>query len=160
MEAMNLGRPRASEASGTSGTVAALLDRKGAYVVSVDPDCTVSEAVKVMCRTKVGAVIVFEHQVPVGLFTERDVMHRVVAVDADPKSMRVKEVMTSPFASGTPDLEIHEAAEMMSQNRIRHLPVMQGGQLMGVISSGDILAWKLHSNESMMRHMEDYFFRH
>ncbi len=160
MEALSTDRPRESENSAASGTLASLLERKGSYVVSVDPECTVSEAVKIMCRTKVGAVIVFEHQAPVGLFTERDVMHRVVALDSDPARVRVKEVMTSPFASGTPELDILEAAEMMSQNRIRHLPVLQGGQLLGMISSGDILAWKLHSNESMMRHMEDYFFRH
>ncbi len=144
------------------GTLVDLLNRKqgGGVVVTVAPECLVATAVRTMCQQKVGSVIVVEHEHPVGVFTERDVMHRIVAPGRDPETTKVSEVMTSPFASATPEMSIREAAELMSQNRIRHLPVCLQGQLLGIISSGDVLACKLQEQELSLRHLEDYCFRH
>jgi CBS domain-containing protein len=160
MVAMNRESVGQHSEANTPGKLQDLLNRKQVEVITVGSERTVAEAVKTMCLYKVGAVVVVEQSVPVGVFTERDLMHRVVGSDKNPDQVLVGEVMTTPFASGVPELDIDEAAEMMSQNRIRHLPVVKNGELLGMISSGDILASKLHSNESVMRHMEEYFFRH
>ena len=143
------------------GTLVDLLNRKkGGEVVTVAPECSVAVAVRTMCQQKVGSVIIVEHEHPVGVFTERDVMHRLVAPGRHPETTKVSEVMTSPFASGPPEMSIREAAELMSQNRIRHLPICVQGQLLGLISSGDVLAWKLEEQELSLRHLENYCFRH
>ena len=93
-----------------------------------------------------------------GLFTERDLMHRVVNKNQDPAATPLRSVMTTPFAVGSPGMSVIEAAELMSDNRIRHLPVYDEGILIGMVSSGDILAFKLRENERSIKHLEDYFF--
>lgn len=150
----------ATQPQSPGGTLVNLLSRKGSEVVTVAPDCSVATAVRTMCQQKVGSVVIVEHVHPIGVFTERDVMHRIVAPGRDPETTKVSEVMTSPFASGQPEMGIREAAELMSQNRIRHLPICVQGRLLGLISSGDVLAWKLQEQELSLRHLEDYCFRH
>ena len=94
-----------------------------------------------------------------GIFTERDLMSRVVAEGLDPEKVQVSEAMTSSIATVPLETPIREAANIMSQNRIRHLPVLEEGQLYGVISVGDILAWKLREQEFTLHQLEDYFFK-
>jgi len=77
----------------------------------------------------------------------------------DPKKVKVSEYMTSSIATVPPETSISEAANLMSQNRIRHLPVLQDGKLSGVVSAGDIFAWKLREQEFTLHQLEDYFFK-
>ena len=102
--------------------------------------------------------MVVENDTLSGIFTERDLMTRVIAEGHDPKKVKVSEYMTSSVATVPPETPISEAANLMSQNRIRHLPVIQDGKLFGVVSSGDILAWKLREQEITFHHLENYFF--
>ncbi len=143
-----------------SATLADILEKKGTEVVTVDHESPVSYAVKQMCLHKVGSVVVVECDKPVGLFTERDLMHRIVNEARNPDHTPLGMVMTAPFAVAKPELCIREAAELMSDNRIRHLPVSNEGRLIGMISSGDILAWKLAEQELSMKFLENYFFLH
>lgn len=141
-------------------TLAAILERKGTEVVTVDHESSVSDAVHQMCLHKVGSVVVVECDKPVGLFTERDLMHRIINEGLIPDNTPLGMVMTAPFAVAKPELSIREAAEVMSDNRIRHLPVCVEGRLIGMVSSGDILAWKLAEQERSMKFLENYFFLH
>jgi len=128
-------------------------------VIQVDSDCLVVVAARKMRDNKVGAVMVVENDSLAGIFTERDLMSRVVAAGLDPEKAQVSEAMTSSIATVPPETSIREAANIMSQNRIRHLPVLQDGKLYGVISTGDILAWKLREQEFTLHQLEDYFFK-
>ena len=135
-----------------------ILDGKGRKVVEVDHQASVALAVERMCFHKVGAVVVVNQSEPVGLFTERDLMHRVVNQNEDPVATPIRSVMTTPYAVGSPGMSVIEAAELMSDNRIRHLPVYDEGIMIGMVSSGDILAFKLRGNERSIKYLEDYFF--
>ena len=135
-----------------------ILDGKGRKVVEVDHQASVALAVERMCFHKVGAVVVVNQSEPVGLFTERDLMHRVVNQNEDPVATPIRSVMTTPYAVGSPGMSVIEAAELMSDNRIRHLPVYDEGIMIGMVSSGDILAFQLKENERSIKHLEDYFF--
>ena len=135
-----------------------ILEGKGRKVVEADHQASVMLAVERMCFHKVGSVVVVNQWEPVGLFTERDLMHRVVNKNEDPAATPLRSVMTTPFAVGSLGMSVTEASELMSDNHIRHLPVYDEGILIGMISSGDILAFKLMEQERSMKQLEDYFF--
>ena len=137
-----------------------ILNGKRRKVVSTDHQANVALAVERMCFHKVGSVVVVNQWEPVGLFTERDLMHRVVNKNQDPAATPLRSVMTTPFAVGSPGMSVIEAAELMSDNRIRHLPVYDEGILIGMVSSGDILAFKLREHERSIKYLEDYFLSH
>ncbi len=141
-----------------SGKLTDILVHSTVGVIHIDVDCNVFEAAKKMRDYKVGALMVVENDTLSGIFTERDLMTRVIAEGHDPKKVKVSEYMTSSVATAPPETPISEAANLMSQNRIRHLPVIQDGKLFGLVSSGDILAWKLSDQEITSRHLENYIF--
>lgn len=141
-----------------SGKLTDILVHSTVGVIHIDVDCNVFEAAKKMRDHKVGALMVVENDTLSGIFTERDLMTRVIAEGHDPKKVKVSEYMTSSVATAPPETPISEAANLMSQNRIRHLPVIQDGKLFGLVSSGDILAWKLSDQEITSRHLENYIF--
>ncbi len=142
-----------------SGKLKDLLAKKGNVVIQVEIDCIIATAARKMRDNKVGALMVMKNDTLSGIFTERDLMSRVVAEGLDPEKVKVSEAMTSSIATVPLETPIREAANIMSQNRIRHLPVLEEGQLYGVISVGDILAWKLREQEFTLHQLEDYFFK-
>jgi CBS domain-containing protein len=132
-------------------TVASLLkERKKSKVVSVAPAATVVEAVRTMNDEKIGSVIVLDQQKLVGIFTERDVLVRVIGGARDPLTTRVSEVMTSAVRSVEPSTSLDEALRLMSEQRYRHLPVLENGQMRGLISMGDITSWALRSQREQV----------
>jgi len=138
-----------------SGKLKDILAQKEKGVIQVDSDCIVVEAAKKMRDNKVGALMVLENGELVGIFNERDLMSRVVAERLDPETVKVSAAMTSSIATVPLETPIREAANLMSQNRIRHLPIFQDGKLCGVISAGDIFAWKLREQEFTLHQLED-----
>ena len=142
-----------------SGKLKDLLAKKENMVIQVESDCIIAAAARKMRDNKVGALMVMKNDTLSGIFTERDLMSRVVAEGLNPEKVKVSEAMTSSIATVPLETPIREAANIMSQNRIRHLPVLEEGQLYGVISVGDILAWKLREQEFTLHQLEDYFFK-
>ena len=142
-----------------SGKLKDLLAKKENVVIQVESDCIIAAAARKMRDNKVGALMVMKNDTLSGIFTERDLMSRVVAEGLDPEKVQVSEAMTSSIATVPMETPIREAANIMSQNRIRHLPVLEEGKLYGVISVGDILAWKLREQEFTLHQLEDYFFK-
>ena len=142
-----------------SGKLKDLLTKKENVVIQVESDCIIAAAARKMRDNKVGALMVMKNDTLSGIFTERDLMSRVVAEGLDPEKVKVSEAMTSSIATVPLETPIREAANIMSQNRIRHLPVLEEGKLYGVISVGDILAWKLREQEFTLHQLEDYFFK-
>lgn len=109
-------------------------------VVAVSPEDVVATALQRMIDHDVGAVVVAEGETPVGVFTERDVTRRVL-VDPDLLERRVREVMSSPVVTTDPDAEIVFVFETMNERKIRRLPVVEGGRLVGILTERDLLRW-------------------
>lgn len=121
--------------------VSAILDRKGRNVFSVAPDITVTEAVAEMNLHRIGSVLVLDGGRLVGIFTERDVLRRIVGPGLDPHNVTVEKVMTANVMTISPEATIEETMALFTEKRFRHLPVMEHGELVGTISIGDITRW-------------------
>ncbi len=133
-----------------------ILDKKGTDVATVDRATTVLEAAKLMNERRIGALVVTEGERAVGIFTERDVLIRIVAVSADATGTTVGDVMTSPMACCHRDTRLTECKTVMSDKRIRHLPVVEGGTLYGMISAGDILASECADQQATIEYLNEY----
>ena len=139
-------------------TVKDLLARKGTNVISVSPENTVLDAAHVMNDKGIGGVVVLTGAKLVGIFTERDIMRRVVAASRDPATTLVSDVMTADPMTITADIQVAVCRAMMSARRIRHLPVVHEGGLIGVVTSGDILAFEVSQAEAQIEQLEKYVF--
>ncbi len=115
-----------------------ILRLKGSEVVRVAPEATVLDAVQVMNDHHVGAVLVMDRGRPVGIFSERDVLVRVVAAQRDPRQTFVREVMTTGIHTAGPDDSILDVMRLMTERRCRHIPVMKRELLVGMVSIGDL----------------------
>lgn len=137
-------------------TVADLLQRKKPGVVTVRPDQTVAEAVSVMCIHDTGAAIVIDDGKVVGIFTERDVLKRVVAQLRAPDRTPVREVMTHPVACCKPSTTLDECRRVMALERMRHLPVVEDDRLLGIVSIRDILTRQIQIDQTTVQYLHDY----
>lgn len=139
-------------------TIRDLLARKGPGVVSLSPATSVRDAARVMNDHGIGGVLVLDQGQLVGIFTERDVMRRVVATGLDPALTPVSAVMTGSVVTVSADQAIAECRALMSSRRIRHVPVQDGPTLVGVITSGDILAYEVALQETQINELQRYVF--
>ena len=135
-----------------------ILHKKGADVATVDRKTTVLDAAKTMNQRRIGAVVVTDGDRVVGIFTERDILNRIVAAGKDPKTTRVEEVMTSPMACCRRDTPLADCKAVMSQKRIRHLPVVEEGKLYGLISAGDIVAGEVADQQATIEYLHEYLY--
>jgi CBS domain-containing protein len=123
-------------------SIRTVLADKGHTVFVTTPETTVQAAVAKMNERHVGALVVIEaERTLVGIFSERDVLQRVVARNVDPARARVRDVMTRQVVVISPDITVAEAMAVITHRRCRHIPVMEGGVLLGLISSGDLTRW-------------------
>lgn len=136
--------------------ITAILDRKGRHVYAVSPTMTVGEAVAEMNRQRVGSVMVLDAGRLVGIFTERDVLRRVVGAGVDPKRALVADVMTAGVITITPDATLEDTMVLFTEKRCRHLPVVENGKLIGTISIGDITRWMADSHRAEAEHLKNY----
>jgi CBS domain-containing protein len=109
-----------------------------------------------MCRAHVGALLVMRDQTIVGIFSERDLMTRVVLARRDPALTRVGDVMTHDVICVRGDLSPHEAMDLVTTRRVRHLPVVDGRRPIGVVSIGDLVRWTLRDREHAIEQLQDY----
>ena len=136
-----------------------VLARKGKNVVTVSGESTVLEASVEMTERGFGAVlIVDEAGALAGIFTERDVLRRVVAERRDPATTRLREVMTTAVITCSPGTTLEECGAVMTARRIRHLPVLAGEGLVGVLSSGDVLAYRADEQQATIEQLHSYVF--
>jgi CBS domain-containing protein len=137
-------------------TLERILEDKGHELQVIGPDALVIDAVGCMCRAHVGALLVMREQTLVGIFSERDLMTRVTLARRDPAVTRVGEVMTSYVFCLRSDASPHEAMNVMTTRRVRHLPVVAGHRVMGVISIGDLVRWTIRDREHEIEQLHDY----
>ena len=133
-----------------------VIRRKGEEVYSVGPLATVIDAVNVMNDHHVGSVLVLEDDYPVGIFSERDVLVRVVAAHRDPRQTLVRDVMTTRLHTASLDDTLLDVMSLMTERRCRHVPVMDGDVMVGVVSIGDLTKATQHNLRHEVRELSTY----
>jgi CBS domain-containing protein len=136
--------------------VADILANKGTAVYTVDKMATVYKAIKNMVEANIGAVIVTEDDKACGIFTERDYLRRIVLEGKTSRTTRVEEVMTDRLIVVDNSRDLEECMSIMTQARIRHLPVVDNGRLAGIVSIGDIIKQISKQREAEVRYLTDY----
>jgi CBS domain-containing protein len=136
--------------------VSALVERKGSAIFSVPPTITIAEAVHEMNEHRVGCVLIMESGRIVGIFTERDVLRRVVGADVDPKVVLVSDVMSRNVFTISPCTTVEETMLLFAERRCRHIPVVQGDRITGLISIGDISRWMAEASHAEAEHLKNY----
>ena len=139
-------------------TLGDLLATKGHGVTAVQPSDTVLQAANLMNDLNIGAVLVLDGDRLAGIFTERDVLRRVVAQELDPATTPVAEVMTTPVITSPTDLSLEDCAGLMTRRGVRHLPVQEGKGLVGVVSIRDLLAYKVSEQQATLDQMTNYLY--
>jgi CBS domain-containing protein len=112
------------------------------------PEDSVVDAAKAMQSVNVGIIPVCEGDKLSGVITDRDIVLNVIALGKDVNSTRVRDCMTTSVITGTPDMDAHEAADLMADRQIRRLPVVEGGRLVGIVSIGDLATVSIHEDEA------------
>jgi len=139
-------------------TVREILARKGPAVVTVTATTTVLDAARLMNERGIGAVVVLERGTPCGIFTERDLMRRVVAERRDPAATEVRQVLTPELITTSEEMAVEECAALMTNRRVRHLPVLGPDGLAGIVTIGDLLAWQVSEQASTIAHLSSYLY--
>lgn len=135
-----------------------VLNKKGTDVAVASEEDTVKEAARNMSERRIGALAVVSVDRVIGIFTERDVMCRVVAAGLDPGTTRVKDVMTTPVAVCQPTSKLAECRSVMTEKRIRHLPIVNDNRLVGMLSAGDILANETQEKQQTIEYLQEYLW--
>ena len=135
-----------------------ILSKKGSVIIALFPTASVLEAARLMSERSVGGVLVMEEGKLGGIFTERDVLRRVVAEQRDPATTLLREVMTPSVITCTPSTTLEECRTVMTSRRIRHLPVVGADGLCGVVSSGDVLAFQVAEQQGTIEDLNRYVF--
>jgi CBS domain-containing protein len=137
-------------------SIATLLEQKSGAVFTIPSTVTVAEAVQEMITNKVGSVLVMNGQRLAGIFTERDVLRRVVGADLDPRLTPVTKVMTTEVITVESGTTVQQVMELFTEKRCRHLPVVDHGRLLGVISIGDVSRWVANSHRAEAESLRQY----
>jgi CBS domain-containing protein len=137
-------------------TVQQLLESKRHGVASVTPDTTVLEALRLMAEKEIGAVLVLDGESLAGIFSERDYARKVVLHGKASKDTPVREIMTEKVVTVRPEQTIEDCMGLMTDKRVRHLPVLQAKHVIGVISIGDVVKEMLVEKEFVIQQLESY----
>jgi len=139
-------------------TVQSVLDRKGSQVVTIDVAETVLAAAKLMNERSIGGLVVLDGGQVAGMFTERDILRRVVAAQRDPARTPVGDVMTTQVAFCRRDTLLDDCRAVMTERRIRHLPVMDDQCVCGIVTIGDLTAHEVTDREATIQYLNEYIF--
>ncbi|MGA9779672.1 MAG: CBS domain-containing protein [Limisphaerales bacterium] len=140
----------------SSVPISALLHHKGTALWSIAPEATVFEAIKLMADKNIGSLLVMSGDRLVGVFTERDYTRKIALQGKTSKATKVQEILSSRFVSVTPRQTIEECMKLMTENRVRHLPVLENEKVVGVVSIGDLVNWTISAQDAAIAQMEQY----
>jgi CBS domain-containing protein len=133
-----------------------LIAEKGSQVWSIGPDARVYDALALMAEKGIGALLVIDDTGPVGLFSERDYTRNVVLKGRSSRETPVREIMTSRVLYVTPDQPVEEAMALLTERRVRHLPVIENGHVRGLVSIGDLVKAIISEQQFIITQLEHY----
>ena len=139
-----------------SDRLQAVLDRKGGQVWSVPPSITVYEAIAMMSEREIGAVPVVEDGQLVGMLSERDYARKVILQGRSSRDTPVADIMSTTVITVSPGETVENAMRMMTEHRVRHLPVLAGGRVAGIVSIGDLVNWVISAHQEEIEHLRTY----
>ncbi len=139
-----------------NSTISEILDQKGSNVWSISPDATVFEAVQMMAEKNVGALLVTEKGKLVGIVSERDYTRKVVLRGKTSRATAVREILSGNVVHVTPSHSVEDCMRLMTEHRVRHLPVLEDAKLVGVVSIGDLVNWIISAQTSRIQQLQTY----
>jgi len=140
----------------TSVAIDTILHHKGAQVWTISPGATVFEAIRLLAQKNIGALPVVEGDKVIGIFSERDYTRKVALAGKTSQKTLVREIISTDVISATPQNTIEDCMRLMTEKRIRHLPILEGGKLAGLISIGDLVNWIISAQSATIDQMESY----
>lgn len=141
-----------------SGTIDAILGQKGTEIFSITPNATVYEAIELMDKRNVGALVVVENDQLIGMISERDYTRKIMLRGKRSRETKVSEIMSTGLTVAHPHEPVEKCLRLMTEKRIRHLPVVDGETLRGVISIGDLVKWVISAQHATIAHLENYIY--
>jgi CBS domain-containing protein len=139
-----------------SDPISLILQHKSAELWSIDPETTVYEAIELMAEKDIGALLVLEGDHLRGLITERDYTRGVILKKRSSREMPVREIMSSKPVTVTPSDSVERCMKLMTEQRIRHIPVLEGGKVSGLVSIGDLVKWTISAQGAMIDQLENF----
>ncbi len=140
----------------SSVPISALLHHKGTALWSIAPEATVFEAIKLMADKNIGSLLVLSGDRLVGVFTERDYTRKIALQGKRSKETQVREILSGKIVSVAPHHTVEECMRLMTENRVRHLPVLENGKAIGIVSIGDLVNWTISAQDAAIAQMEQY----
>ena len=137
-------------------TVRQLLDRKDRAVFSVGPEAPVLEAIRAMAEHHVGALLVMSGEVLAGIVSERDYARKVILRGRSSSDTPVRDIMTSPVFTVSPDTSVEQCMQLVTDKRVRHLPVVDAGRVIGMVSIGDLVKAVIAEQQQQIQQLESY----
>jgi CBS domain-containing protein len=139
-----------------NGTISEILSHKGNQVWSISPDETVFDAIEFMAEKNIGALLVTQDGRLVGILTERDYTRKVALKGKSSKQTAVKEILSGQVIHVTPDHTVEDCMRLMTDHRVRHLPVLESDQIVGLVSIGDLVNWIITAQTSTINQLQTY----
>jgi CBS domain-containing protein len=139
-----------------NATIDEILQHKAGAVWSIGPDATVFEAIQLMADKNIGAVLVMESDKLVGVISERDYARKVHLKGRSSREMKVREITSSPVISITPTHSVEDCMRLMTDHRVRHLPVLRDDKVLGIVSIGDLVNWIITAQSAAIQQLQTY----
>jgi CBS domain-containing protein len=139
-----------------SCTISSILQDKGTQLWAISPDATVFEAIEMMAEKNVGALLVMSGDRLLGVMTERDYTRKVALHGKSSKDTRVREIISSSYIWASPFHTVEDCMRLMTNHRVRHLPVLEGHRVTGIVSIGDLVNWTINAQHEAINQLESY----
>ena len=143
-----------------TGTINEVLAQKGGDLWRVSPDATVFDAIRMMAEKNVGALLVMVDEKLIGLVSERDYTRNVALKGKSSKETKVRDIIALHPITATPQDRVEHCMRLMTEHRVRHLPVVQGGEVVGIVSIGDLVNWTIREQTATITQLEMYISGH
>jgi CBS domain-containing protein len=139
-----------------AGTVSGILAQKGSTIWSIAPAAMVFDAIALMADKNIGALPVIDNDQLVGIISERDYSRKVILKGKSSKETCIEEIMTRDLVTANPGDSVMECMRVMTEKRVRHLPVMEGAKMIGLLSIGDVVKWLISAQAATIDNLEQY----
>ena len=136
--------------------VSDILQKKGEHLYTITPDTPLREAIQTLNQNNIGSLLVLDGEELVGIITERDILRAADAEEVQLSALQVRDLMTSDLVTCTPEMPLAKVMALMTEKRIRHLPVLADDQLAGLISIGDVVKTRLEESEAEAQELKNY----